>query len=65
MISVIYHHIESRDNTEIITIRLFGICVYKRTLIDHNESRNRPCGFQVFDTYAPEYIEDEYEDEYD
>lgn len=60
---IIFRQTTFRNNREITTIRVFGVTVFKRVIIDTDDDKRRPCGFNVFPSDAPGHFTGDFDDD--
>lgn len=53
MTAIIHRQTTYTNNREVTTIRVFGVPVFKRVIIDTEDRPRRACGFNVFASDAP------------
>ncbi len=65
MTAIIQRHTTYINNRETTTIRVFGVPVFKRVIIDNDERTRRPCGFNVIPSDAPGHFIGDFDDDDD
>lgn len=65
MTAIIHRQTKYTDNNEVTTIRVFGVTVFKRVIIDTDEHPRRQCGFNVFPSDAPGHFVGDFDDDSD
>lgn len=65
MTAIIHRQTTYTDNNEVTTIRVFGVTVFKRVIIDTDERSRRECGFNVFPYDAPGHFVGDFDDDSD
>ena len=63
MKSLIYRHTAYKNNSEVTTIYILGVPVFKRVIIDTEDRPRRACGFNVLPSDAPGHFASEFDDE--
>nr|DAR58360.1 MAG TPA: hypothetical protein [Caudoviricetes sp.] len=65
MTAIIHRQTTYSNNREVTTIRVFGVPVFKRVIIDNDERTRRSCGFNVIPSDAPGHFTGDFDDDSD
>lgn len=65
MTAIIHRQTTYTNNREVTIIRVFGVPVFKRVIIDNDEHTRRSCGFNVFPSDAPGHFTGDFDDDSD